>query len=201
MSSINLMQQQHIIRLRNQAALHRVYSPDIVALERFDNHILFIYDSMMNLFLRHQVLHLNSAAYIGKYQTNDMHFIMMLYKKTHRENYPVVLREKSKHARCIYGEAYSVSPHVLMIIDKLNQNHVQCTRVREEIFAVGETPEDRQKHFAWMYIGKPDFWETKISTEDNTFKTATVQNFATRGTAFYRFFPSDQSRELFPQYT
>jgi gamma-glutamylcyclotransferase (GGCT)/AIG2-like uncharacterized protein YtfP len=153
---------------------------------------------MMNWYLRHHTLSLNKSAYIGKYQTNDMHFVMLLHNKRPQENYPVVLREKSKHARSIYGEAYSVSPKILMIIDKLNNNNVICKRVREEIFAVGDT--NKKKHHAWMYIGMPLHWEPVMDKDSNKFTPGHIQNFKDQGTSFYRFFPNDQSRDLFPKH-
>jgi gamma-glutamylcyclotransferase (GGCT)/AIG2-like uncharacterized protein YtfP len=188
----------HIVQLSNRMALHKRHTPDIPELEKIDKHIVFVYDGMMNYYLRHTILSLNKSTYIGKYQTNDMHFVMLLYNRVYRQNYPVVLREKSKHARCIYGEAYAITPKTLMLIDKMNDNLVQCKREREQIYAVGDVT--RKKHWAWMYIGKEDYWEPEMTNNAGNFTPAFVHNFSQFNTSFYRFFPSDQSRDLFPKH-
>lgn len=165
----------------------RKFTPDLWQLERQDWCLLFLDDDFQEKHPNHSIIqpYLQPGLAWPAY-TQDTDWNMWRVKNG-QKSYPVPLINhfpRLIHGR-IRGTIVAVRPQAFIQLDKHRLNRLVFLRFRQTflvpyrnrvISSIGEIKSDEQvQHVrAWMYMGLPKFWDTKI---DGGYSFQQVQHF------------------------
>lgn len=130
-------------------------TPDAVALNDYENHLVFVYGSLKQGYQR-DILPTNKM--LGKYRT--VHSCYQLFQTS--AGFPVALHRdemkvQDKPAGYILGELYLLEQAYIPLLDRIESNgrlyQRHQTLVQSLLFS--------EKQYAWMYCGMPYVFDEK----------------------------------------
>jgi gamma-glutamylaminecyclotransferase len=134
------------------------YSDDIPKLNRQKYHYIFVYGTLKKGFRNHRLI-LN-APLVGCGFTSARNFI--LYNERNAK-FPVALF--TNNGASLYGEVYRVEVEDIRTLDNLESNGIIYKRYPLDIQTY-QSVGSMQKIKAWTYVGKRDWWDSRLSRLD-----------------------------------
>lgn len=154
------------------------FSPDIPALEQFDDHLLFVCNEWQKRHPKHELIQPNAAFLAIALTVSDK--FTMWKKKLGKESFAIPLEEKSrrdglaKRAK-IRGEVYLVPTSTILRLDRETKNGVQFQRKKIEVaMAYRELMKDERDSWfveriatanCWFYQGVKPYWDDHITAD------------------------------------
>ena len=135
------------------------YTPDLQSLMKQERHLIFVYGTLKEGFLRNRML--KGQEFVG-YASTDNRYNMFVTTGT-KAPFPVVMLEGDKEkAGAIFGEVYSVVPSCIRALDYFESNGSLYKRYLTPVI-IGNKDGTTKKVYAWMYKGLTHFWTTRMS--------------------------------------
>jgi len=134
------------------------YSDDIPKLNRQKYHYVFVYGTLKKGFRNHGII--TDSPLVGCGFTTSRNFI--LYNERSAK-FPVAMF--TNNGASLYGEVYRVEVEDIRTLDNLESNGVLYKRYPLEI-QVYQSVGSMQKVKAWTYVGKRDWWDSRLNRLD-----------------------------------
>lgn len=134
------------------------YTTDYPKLCEKQEQYVFVYGTLKKTFSNHRLIQACDLVGCG-FTDSDRYFLTV--HKTH--GYPIAFfdNREGKRAR-IYGELYKVPTDLMLTLDNLESNGTIYQRRLLRVNAFGKNG-DVLCTPAWIYIGRKDFWETRMT--------------------------------------
>lgn len=157
--------------LDKELIYRREKTPDMGSLRETDQHLVFVYGSLMQGFNNNYLL--AKAQFLGRGKTHEE-----LFEMYSAGAFPVLrdLTDYNEGNFC-YGEVYAVNAEQMMRLDFLESNGTMYTRKKkriklldQKISVEGASTVAYPLESCWVYLGEDDYWdwhnlpEVRIST-------------------------------------
>lgn len=158
MKMLTFNKSQHKINIINDLRARASYTPDLLELKKYDNHLLFVYCTLKKSYKDNGIL--KDSIYLGEGKTQSSTFNLK------ESAFPVafsVLLDSSPNKGRLKGEVYAVSLETIMKIDILKNNGAYHNRVKRQILLEDQKYTTHGKvckpyTLCHIYLGNENYW-------------------------------------------
>lgn len=142
--------------ISKQLQERRSQSPDLNHLRKSEEHLVFVYGSLMHGLHNHHLL--SKSKYLGTART-----LFDKYEMYSAGSFPVLREVADDEGNYVYGEVYAVDVDTFMRLDALESNGVMYSRkqTRVKLHNQHQTPIEK----CWTYYGEDSYWDWKTIKE------------------------------------
>jgi gamma-glutamylcyclotransferase (GGCT)/AIG2-like uncharacterized protein YtfP len=152
------VQNQHSVNIIEELKARKSYTPDLINLKKYDNHLIFIYCDLKHGLRNDKIL--KDAKCLGGGKTQSQNFNL---KET---TYPIAFTcdlPNTYHKGHIKGEVYAVDTNTIMKLDVFKNNGVHHNRIKKQILLSDQSYNTHTKicrpyAMCYMYIANDEYW-------------------------------------------